>query len=181
MVGDGIATSKYVSGVGTNMVSITLAGAYNSGIRNFDVETAYQAALKNELGWEGRIEGAGKMDVKQFVEKGYVPYENSVHFGTHPEGSYLSPYLIHWNIVLVLMRWLNGQKALGRTEDYKRLMELSAGWEKLLDDSLKMIRPRVPSGEFIDNFNPLESWRGFQEGNAMQYTFLCSTKSGSFD
>mgnify|MGYP000158169886 FL=1 len=63
-------------------------------------------------------------------------------------------------------------KALGRTEDYKRLMELSAGWEKLFDDSLKMIRPRVPSGEFIDNFNPLESWRGFQEGNAMQYTFF---------
>lgn len=28
---------------------ITLAGAYNSGIRDFDVETAYQAALKNEL------------------------------------------------------------------------------------------------------------------------------------
>ena len=47
------------------MGSITLAGAYNSGIRDFDVETAYQAALKNELGWEGRIEGAGKMDVKQ--------------------------------------------------------------------------------------------------------------------
>lgn len=89
-LGDGIATSKYVSGVGTNMVSITLAGAYNSGIRNFDVETAYQAALKNELGWEGRIEGAGKMDVKQFVERGYVPYENSVHFGTHPEGSSFS-------------------------------------------------------------------------------------------
>ena len=62
------------------MVSITLAGAYNSGIRDFDVETAYQAALKNELGWEGRIEGAGKMDVKQFVERGYVPYENSVHY-----------------------------------------------------------------------------------------------------
>ena len=60
----------------------------------------------------------------------------------------------------------------GRTEDYKRLMELSAGWEKLFDDSLKMIRPRVPNGEFIDNFNPLESWRGFQEGNAMQYTFF---------
>lgn len=33
-------------------------------------------------------------------------------------------------------------KSLGRTEDYKRLMELSAGWEKLFDDSLKMIRPR---------------------------------------
>ena len=170
-LGDGIATSKYVSGVGTNMVSITLAGAYNSGIRNFDVETAYQAALKNELGWEGRIEGAGKMDVKQFVEKGYVPYENSVHFGTHPEGSSFSvSHTLEYSFsAYAVAQWA---KALGRTEDYKRLMELSAGWEKLFDDSLKMIRPRVPSGEFIDNFNPLESWRGFQEGNAMQYTFF---------
>ena len=170
-LGDGIATSKYVSGVGTNMVSITLAGAYNSGIRNFDVETAYQAALKNELGWEGRIEGAGKMDVKQFVEKGYVPYENSVYFGTHPEGSSFSvSHTLEYSFsAYAVAQWA---KALGRTEDYKRLMELSAGWEKLFDDSLKMIRPRVPSGEFIDNFDPLESWRGFQEGNAMQYTFF---------
>ena len=170
-LGDGIATSKYVSGVGTNMVSITLAGAYNSGIRNFDVETAYQAALKNELGWEGRIEGAGKMDVKQFVERGYVPYENSVHFGTHPEGSSFSvSHTLEYSFsAYAVAQWA---KALGRTEDYKRLMELSAGWEKLFDDSLKMIRPRVPNGEFIDNFNPLESWRGFQEGNAMQYTFF---------
>lgn len=43
---------------------------------------------------------------------------------------------------------------------------------KLFDDSLKLVRPRVPNGEFIDNFNPLESWRGFQEGNAVQYTFF---------
>lgn len=51
-LGDGIAASKYVSGVGTNMVSIALAGAYNSGIRDFDVETAYQAALK--MNWNGK-------------------------------------------------------------------------------------------------------------------------------
>ena len=146
-LGDGIATSKYVSGVGTNMVSITLAGAYNSGIRNFDVETAYQAALKNELGWEGRIEGAGKMDVKQFVERGYVPYENSVHFGTHPEGSSFSvSHTLEYSFsAYAVAQWA---KALGRTEDYKRLMELSAGWEKLFDDSLKMIRPSVRAGNF---------------------------------
>lgn len=176
-LGDGIAASRYVSGVGTNMVSITLAGAYNSGIRNFDVETAYQAALKNELGWEGRIEGAGKMDVKQFVEKGYVPYENSVFFGTHANGSTfsVSHTLEYCFSAYAVAQWA---KALGHTEDYNRLMELSAGWEKLFDDSLKMIRPRVPSGEFIDNFNPLESWRGFQEGNAMQYTFFVPQNPG---
>lgn len=170
-LGDGIAASRYVSGVGTNMVSITLAGAYNSGIRDFDVETAYQAALKNELGWEGRIEGAGKMDVKQFVERGYVPYENSVHYGTHPDGSTfsVSHTLEYCFSAYAVAQWA---KALGHTDDYNRLMELSRGWEKLFDDSLKLVRPRVPNGEFIDNFNPLESWRGFQEGNAVQYTFF---------
>lgn len=45
-LGDGIACSKYVSGVGTNMMSIAFAGAYQSGLRGFDVEKAYQAALK---------------------------------------------------------------------------------------------------------------------------------------
>ena len=51
-------------------------------------------------------------------------------------------------------------------------MELSTGWAKLFDDESKVVRPRVESGEFIDNFNPLEPWRGFQEGNAVQYTFF---------
>ena len=53
-LGDGLACSKYVSGVGTNMVSVVMAGAYQCGIRDFDVEKAYEAALKNELAWEGR-------------------------------------------------------------------------------------------------------------------------------
>ncbi len=170
-LGDGIANSKYVSGVGTNMVSIAIAGAYNSGIRNFDVEKAYEAALKNELGWEGRIEGAGKMDVKHFIEKGYVPYDNSVFFGVSPYGAtFSSSHTLEYSFSAYAVAQM--AKSLGKTEDYEKLTELSYGWEKLFDDELKLSRPRVPSGEFIDNFNPLESWRGFQEGNAMQYTFF---------
>lgn len=159
-LGDGIAASRYVSGVGTNMVSIAIAGAYNSGIRGYDIEKAYAAALKNELGWEGRIEGAGKMDVRQFVENGYVPYDNSVHFGVSPQGATFSAsHTLEYSFSSYAVAQM--AKALGKTEDYRRLSELSSGWEKLFDDSLKMIRPRVPGGAFIDNFNPLESWRGF--------------------
>lgn len=170
-LGDGIATSKYVSGVGTNMVSIALAGAYNSGIRDFDVETAYQAALKNELEWRNRIEGAGKMDVKQFVERGYVPFNDSLFFGTHEKGSTFSAsHTLEYSFsAYAVAQWA---KSLGYNDDYDRLTALSTGWEKLFDDSLKMVRPRLPNGEFIDNFDPLQSWRGFQEGNAMQYTFF---------
>ncbi len=39
-LGDGIANSRYVSGVGTNFVSLAIASAYMSGIRDFDVAKA---------------------------------------------------------------------------------------------------------------------------------------------
>lgn len=170
-LGDGIACSKYVSGVGTNMMSILFAGAWQSGIRGFDVEKAYRAALKNELGAEGRIEGAGKMDVGLFVKEGYVPYENSYHFGTHTGGSTFSAsHTLEYSFsAYAVAQWA---KALGKEEDYLRLTDLSRGWEKLFDPDLKLIRPRVTGGAFIDRFDPLESWRGFQEGNAVQYTFF---------
>jgi predicted alpha-1,2-mannosidase len=170
-LGDGIACSKYVSGVGTNMVSIAMAGAYQSGIRNYDIEKAYEASLKNELEWQDRIEGAGKTDVGQFVKLGYVPFDTSVFYGTHPGGSQFSAsHTLEYSFsAYAVAQWA---KALGKEEDYARLMELSRGWEKLFNDSLKLIHPRNAEGLFIDNFNPLESWRGFQEGNSMQYTFF---------
>mgnify|MGYP000181701413 FL=1 len=66
-------------------------------------------------------------------------------------------------------------KALGKDEDYEQLMKLSEGWEHIYDTELNLIRPRFENGKFVDNFNPMEVWRGFQEGNAYQYTFLCSS------
>ena len=170
-LGDGIACSKYVSGVGTNMVSIAFAGAYNSGIRNFDVDKMYAAARKDNLEWEGRIEGAGKMDVEQFVRNGYVPYVDDPGFVAHSGGATFS---VSHTLEYGFSAYATAQlaKQLGHEEDYRQLMDLSDGWAKVFDDSLKLVRPRVPGGAFIDNFDPLESWRGFQEGNAVQYTFF---------
>lgn len=173
-LGDGLACSKYVSGVGTNMVSILMAGAYQCGIRDFDVEKAYQAALKNELEWEGRVEGAGKMDVGEFVRRGYSPYvpsNNGINDELQLNGSpFGASHTLEYSFSsYAVAQWA---KALGREEDYRKLMWLSKGWERLFDPSTGLIRPRTTDGEFIGDFNPLESWRGFQEGNAVQYTFF---------
>lgn len=170
-LGDGIACSKYVSGVGTNMVSIALAGAYNSGIRDFDIETMYAAARKDNLEWRDRIEGAGKMDVRRFVEDGYVPYVDDPGFVAYEKGATFS---VSHTLEYSFSAYATAQlaKQLGHEDDYRQLMELSDGWAKLFDDDLKLVRPRVPGGEWIDNFDTYESWRGFQEGNAMQYTFF---------
>jgi len=170
-LGDGIACSRYVSGVGTNMVSVAFAGAFNSGIRDYDIETMYAAARKDNLEWRDRIEGAGKMDVEQFVKNGYVPYVDDPGFVAHSAGATFS---VSHTLEYSFSAYATAQmaKQLGRMDDYRLLMELSDGWAKVFDDELKLVRPRVEGGAFIDNFDPLESWRGFQEGNAVQYTFF---------
>lgn len=169
-LGDGIASSKYVSGVGTNFTGLAIASAYNSGITNFDVEVAYAAALKNELEWRGRIEGAGKMDVKQFVEHGYSPQIDDIGFDTVTTGSgFSASHTLEYSYSAFAVAQF--AKALGKINDYNQLMKLSEGWKLLYDKDTKFIRPKYANGDFVSNFDPSQPWRGFQEGNAWQYTF----------
>lgn len=169
-LGDGIANSKYVSGVGTNFVSLAIAAAYNCGIRDFDFLLAYEAALKNEITWENRIEGAGKTDVKQFVTRGYVPYADSLSFRTNQEGSgFGASHTLEYAFSSFAVAQF--AKNLDKEEDYKMLMKLSRNWKNLFDSDKKLIRPRDMEGRFIEEFDPFAPWIGFQEGNAIQYTF----------
>ncbi|WP_165043200.1 GH92 family glycosyl hydrolase [Dysgonomonas sp. ZJ709] len=171
-LGDGIATSKYVSGVGTNFTSLAIAAAYNVGIRNFDVELGYEAARKNELGYEGRIPGAGKMDVGAFVKRGYAPYIVSKP-GMEELTTEGSPFGTSHTLEYSFSSYAVAQmaKELGKTDDYEQLMKLSKGWKLVYDPSTKFMRPRDEKGEFIKDFDPTKPWTGFQEGNAWQYTF----------
>lgn len=169
-LGDGIANSKYVSGVGTNFTGLAIAAAYNSGIRNFDVEKGYEAALKNELEWKDRIEGAGKMDVKQFVELGYSPFVDNMDFKTNSEGSgFSASHTLEYSYSAYAVAQF--AKALGKTQDYEKLIKLADGWKLLYDKETTFMRPKYANGQFIKDFDPSQPWRGFQEGNAWQYTF----------
>src|SRR5690606_24072160 len=56
---DGFANSAFASGVGTNMVGLVIAGAYQTGSIDGNIEAIYQAVRKNELGWRDRPVGAG--------------------------------------------------------------------------------------------------------------------------
>lgn len=169
-LGDGIACSKYVSGVGTNFTSLAIAAAYNCGIRDFDVKQGYEAALKNEVEWRGRLEGAGKMDVRQFVERGYSPYEKRFDMVTREEGSgFGTSHTMEYSFSSFAVSQF--AKHLGKEDDYKLLSNLSNGWKNLYDPETRLIRPKDTKGNFLEDFNPLAPWKGFQEGNAVQYTF----------
>ena len=169
-LGDGIACSKYVSGVGTNFTSLAIASAYNCGIRDFDVQLGYEAALKNEVEWNGRLAGAGKMDVRQFVERGYSPYEKQFDMVTCEEGSgFGASHTMEYSFSSFAVAQF--AKQLGKEADYECLSILSNGWKNLYDEKTRLIRPKDTQGYFLEDFNPLAPWKGFQEGNAVQYTF----------
>ncbi len=169
-LGDGIACSKYVSGVGTNFTSLAIAAAYNCGIRDFDVKTGYEAALKNEIDGKDRLAGAGKLDVEQFVNRGYSPYTKNVHMRTTPDGSgFGASHTMEYSFSSFAVAQM--AKHLGKTDDYKLLTKLSGNWKNLYDPQTKLIHPKDDKGEFIKDFDPFAPWIGFQEGNAIQYTY----------
>ncbi|WP_255651051.1 GH92 family glycosyl hydrolase [Cesiribacter sp. SM1] len=167
-LGDGLANSKFVSGVGTNFVGLIIASAYQAGIRDYDVELAFKAAYENEMRYKDRIEGAGKMDLEGFVEKGYVAYVPG--WNTTPEGSGFS---VSHTLEYSYSSYAVAQfaKAIGKQREYEQLMALSENWKNLYDEQTDFVRPKMVSGEFLEDFDPFAPWVGFQEGNAWQYTF----------
>jgi predicted alpha-1,2-mannosidase len=167
-LGDGLANSRYVSGVGTNQLSLMIAAAYACGIRDFDLELAYEACRKNELEGADRPLGAGKSDTDQFVAYGYVPHAEA---GDGPDETFM--FSASHTLEYSFQAWATAQlaQALGHTGDVAQLMSLSKGWERIYDAETGFVRPRLKDGRWIENFDPMQVWRGFQEGNAWQYTF----------
>ncbi len=165
---DGVASVAYSNGVQTNFNGLMLAATYNCGIRDFDIQKAYEAAYKNETGYSGRDFGSGKYDLHYFVNNGYIPsYDTTLsngwvfNFGaSHTLEFCFSSFAV-----------AEFAKALGKTNDYQKLIEQANAYKLIFDPETKFIRPRNTDGTFIDNFDPMEPWRGFQEGNAFQYTW----------
>jgi predicted alpha-1,2-mannosidase len=170
--GDGIANSEYISGVGTNFVGLAIAAAYNSGIRNYDTDLAYKAVKANDLNYQNRILGAGKLDTKAFLQYGYVPHleQTGRDFVTDSTGSNFSgSHTLEYSFSAFATAQM--AKVMGKTKDYQEMLKYSNGWRQLLNPQHKLMQPKRADGTFIDKFDPYQPWRGFQEGNAVQYTF----------
>ncbi len=167
-LGDGLATSKFISGVGTNQVPLAIVAAYMCGIRDFDIQEGYRASLKNEITSENRIMGAGKMDVGQFVKFGYVPYVKKMS-GYSELWKFSCSHTLEYSYTSFAVAQF--ARSLGKESDYRMLMDLSKGWEKIFHPGFRLMWPRLENGQFLEGFDPKEAFNGFQEGNAYQYSF----------
>lgn len=161
---DGVAAGALTPGMPSNFMGLMIASAYNRGIRNYNVEEAWNAAMKNELDWKNRPLSVGKYDLKYFIKNGYIPNQIT-YLGFKFSASHTLEYSFS--------SWAVGQmaKALGKNSAYKQLNQLGLNYRNIFDTSIKMMRARDSLGNFVKDFTPTQVWNGFQEGNSWQYSW----------
>ncbi len=150
------------------------ATAYNKGIRNYDVEKAYEGLYKNAFqggirdraGYEHRDNPQGG-GMNYYVERGYVP-EGIPGPGGHKDGAAMTMEYAYQD-------WCLGQlsTALGKTKDFEFFTKRSQNYKNLWNPETHFIHPKNIDGTWIENFTPIgEGFNtlGFVESNSAIYT-----------
>ena len=141
-----------------------IVDAWMRGIRDFDVETAYQAMRKGAT-TPGEF-NLMRPDANDYFTKGYVPlrekFDNSVSHA-------LEYYIADWNLSKFA-------QSLGKKEDAKLFYNRSMGYKHHYSKEYGTLRPILPDGTFYSPFDPLQGANfepspGFHEGNSWNYTF----------
>ncbi len=151
-----------------------IACAYNKGIRDYDVELAYEGLLKNarpggirdRAGYEHDDHPAGG-GMNYYIEKGYVP-EGLQGNGFHKDGASMTLEYAYQDWCLAQMA-----KGMGKEKDCHRFTKRSKNYRNLWDPVVKLMHPRNMDGSWIADFEPVgegASTKGFCESNSAIYT-----------
>ena len=156
--------------VGDQAISLITA-AYNKGIRDFDVEAAYEGCIKNSE--PGGIRDYAGYDttpdafMEHYIAKGFVP--EKIFKGMHKEGCALTLFFAYQD-------WCMGQfaKGLGQEDIYKKYNDRSFNYRYLYDKQTGWMRPRMADGSWLKDFAPVGkgfNMPGFVESNAAIYSY----------
>ncbi|MBJ2174666.1 GH92 family glycosyl hydrolase [Aureibaculum sp. A20] len=143
---------------------IVLADTYLRGIRNFDIEKAYQAMVKSADQINNNPLRPG---LKNYIEKGYLTSSDGGSVSTTQE----------YNISDFAIAQL--AQVLGKKNDEERFRKRSTSYRNLFDKDYKLLRPKNDDGTWYSPFDPLAGANftkniGFIEGNSWQYSFMVS-------
>lgn len=140
-----------------------IVGAYQMGIRDYDVEKAFEAVKKMQT-TQGRVVGggyAGNRDLRLYQLYKYVPYDKG-RFSNSLEYSFDD--------------WTVGQfaKALGEKKDYEYFHKRGYYWKNIIDKETGYARMKDSKGEWLKDFDPYKSGanKHYVEGNAWQLTYF---------
>jgi len=146
--------------VGSNSASL-IADAYLKGIRGYDINTLYQAILKNTEN-EGPLSSVGRLGVKYYNTLGYVPYDVNVN----ENAARTLEYAYDDFTILQLAKALNRPK-----KEIALFEKRSQNYRNLFDPETKLMRGKNKDGKFQAPFNPFKWGDAFTEGNSWHYTW----------
>lgn len=147
--------------IGSNS-AINIADAYIKGIRGFDIDTLYEAVIKNATVDKGRpVSSVGREGVDYYNKFGYVPYDVGIHENAARTLEYA---FADFNIAQLA-------KQLGKTKDAATYAQKAYNYQHLLDPETKWMRGKNQNGSFQTPFNPLKWGDAFTEGNSLHYSW----------
>mgnify|MGYP000468497269 CR=1 FL=1 len=147
--------------IGSNS-AVNIADAYVKGIRGFDIDTLYEAIIKNATVDDGRpVSSVGREGVNFYNELGYVPYDVGIHENAARTLEYA---FADFNIAQLA-------KLLNKHQDAKTYSKKSYNYKHLFDPETKWMRGKNHDGSFQSPFNPLKWGDAFTEGNSLHYTW----------
>ena len=153
------ANETYVM-VGDPAVTV-IADTYVKGLRGFDAEAAYEAALKGATAKENN---PLRRELAEYLERGYVPFKA---LGWDAGAASITLEYCHQDWALAQMA-----AALGREGERQALTKRASFYSNLYDEQTGFLRARRRDGSYLEPFDPVHGWRGYTEGNAWQYAFF---------
>jgi len=146
--------------IGSNSASL-IADSYNKGIRGYDIETLYQAVIKNTKG-SGPVSSVGRLGADYYNKLGYVPYNVGINENAARTLEYAYADFCISRIA----------KELGRPKEEIDLYSGRAmNYKNVFDSGRKLMRGRNLDGKFQSPFSPYKWGDAFTEGNSWHYTW----------
>ena len=163
--------NSYTAAMIGDHCSVALADAYVKGIRNFDVEKAYEAMRKNAFEVPNDIRdyqnGMGRRALTSYLKYGYIPLEDEVKdaFHTHEQTSRTLEYAFDDFAVAQMA------KALHQTDDYQTLMKRSENWRNVINPHTGWADGRHADGTWENNLDVTHRKSYITEGATCHYTW----------
>ncbi len=147
--------------IGSNSASL-IADSYLKGIRDYDIETLYEAIIKNTKGYNEKVTSVGRLGAKEYNELGYIPYDIGIRENTARTLEYAyADYCI----------WKLAQELEKPQEEIKLFKKRAQNYRNVFDKETKLMRGKNENGEFQSPFNPYKWGDAFTEGNSWHYTW----------
>ncbi|MFT3920104.1 GH92 family glycosyl hydrolase [Cloacibacterium sp.] len=146
--------------IGSNSATI-IADAYLKGCRGYDINTLYEAVIKNTKN-EGPMSSVGRKGYEYYNRLGYVPYDVKISENTARTLEYAFADWTIWKLAKELNR---------PQEEIDVFAKRAMNYHNVFDKESNMMRGRNEDGTFQKPFNPYKWGDAFTEGNAWHYTW----------